>query len=234
MLNKFKTGLRLKSVNFEKSERQIMGGYGSGRSGGRVLVENSLRIDVDALMRRGCIQPGAHVMGEMNFDFDEQKLSVQFETRLGHPENSWIRLKYAIVDYWTGDEHRIDDQIFLVRTQSPFGGSRWWFECPRSGRRVRKLYLPLGGRYFRSRRTYRLAYACQRETVEDRASRKARKICRRLGGDPDDDRYPDKPKRMRWKTYEHLIEKLVAAERLADRLADQRLIMLTARWMKGR
>jgi hypothetical protein len=28
------------------------------------------------------------------------------------------------------------------------------------------------------------------------ASRRARKICRRLGGDPDADTYPDKPRRM--------------------------------------
>lgn len=209
-----------------------MGGYGSGRSGGRVLVENALRIDVDAMIRRGCIQPDAHIVGQLRFDFDGDDLVVHFESRLGHPDNSWIRLKYAIVDYWTGDEHKINDQIFLVGTQPPFGGVRWWFECPRSGRRVRKLYLPLGGRHFRSHLAYRLAYACQREAVDDRARRRARKLCLRLGGDPDDDTYPDKPKRMRWKTYNRLMDKLVAADRLADRVADQRLIMLTARWMK--
>jgi hypothetical protein len=59
-------------------------------------------------------------------------------------------------------------------------------------------------------------------------------LCRGLGGDPDDDTYPDKPKRMRWKTYNRLMDKFVAADRLADRVADQRLIMLAARWMKRR
>jgi hypothetical protein len=43
--------------------------------------------------------------------------------------------------------------------------------CPRSNRRVRKLYLPLGGRHFWSRRAYELAYASQRETKYDRALR---------------------------------------------------------------
>jgi hypothetical protein len=43
---------------------------------------------------------------------------------------------------------------------------------------------------------------------------------------------PEKPKRMRWKTYNLLMDKLVAADRLADRLAGQRLVMLAARWMK--
>jgi hypothetical protein len=66
--------------------------------------------------------------------------------------------------------------------------------CPRLNRRVRKLYLPLGGRHFWSRRAYRLGYASQHETVPDRAVRRARKLTLRLGGDPADDRYPDKPK----------------------------------------
>ena len=55
--------------------------------------------------------------------------------------------------------------------------------------------------------------------------RRARKLCLRLGGDPADDRYPDKPKRMRWTTYDRLMDKLVAA----DRVADAKLVMLAAR-----
>jgi len=66
------------------------------------------------------------------------------------------------------------------------------------------------------------------------AARAARKLCRRLGGDLDDDSYPAKPKRMRWKTYNRLMAKLVAADRLANHLADQRLMMLSARRDKMR
>jgi hypothetical protein len=50
-------------------------------------------------------------------------------------------------------------------------------------------------------------HASQRETKFDRALRRARKLRLRLGGDPADDEYPDKPPRMRWTT-----NKLVAAE----------------------
>jgi len=35
----------------------------------------------------------------------------------------------------------------------------WRSQCPHLNRRVRKLYLPLGGRHFWSRRAYELAYA---------------------------------------------------------------------------
>jgi hypothetical protein len=53
----------------------------------------------------------------------------------------------------------------------------------------------------------RQCHASQRETKFDRALRRARKLRLRLGGDPADDEYPDKPPRMRWTT-----NKLVAAE----------------------
>jgi hypothetical protein len=143
------------------------------------------------------------------------------------PWDSWLHLQYTIHDYWTGDPHQIDDKVFLLTTRPPFGGLRWWFVCPRLNRRVRKLYLPLGGRHFRSRRAYRLPYSSQRETVYDRAMRRARKLCLRLGGDPADDTYPDKPKRMHRATYNRIMDELVSP----DRIADERLLKLAARWM---
>jgi hypothetical protein len=205
-----------------------MGGYGSGRSGGRPTVESALRLDIDAMMRWGGIEPDVHRGGEMTFDFYDDQLAIKFESRVGDPWDSWLRLRYSMADYWTGEELEIDDKIYLATSRPHFGGLRWWFVCPRLNHRVRKLYLPLGGRHYWSRRAYRLAYASQRETVYDRAMRRARKLTLYLGGDPADDRYPDKPKRMRWRTYNRMMDNLVAA----DGVADERLMRLAARWMK--
>ena len=41
--------------------------------------------------------------------------------------------------------------IQLETTPQPFGGRRWWFVCPRAGRRAAKLYLPNGVFTFASR-----------------------------------------------------------------------------------
>jgi hypothetical protein len=110
-----------------------------------------------------------------------------------------------------------DDTLRLTTTEpANIGGRRWWFVCPRSNRRVRHLYLPLGCRYFRSRRAYRLGYAVERLDKHDRAFRRVGKLYLRLGGDPVDSELPAKPKRMRWATYARLIAELDAAQRAAD------------------
>jgi hypothetical protein len=118
---------------------------------------------------------------------------VEIETHIDGPWNGWVRLKYEMTDYWTGEPLEIDDKIFLATSRPPFGGLRWWFVCPHLNRRVCKLYLPLGGRL-----------------------RRARKLRLRLGGDPTDDEYPDKPPRMRWATYNRLMDRLVAADGVTE------------------
>jgi hypothetical protein len=78
------------------------------------------------------------------------------------PETAWLRLHYQ----WRGEA--IDYRVQLVTTKPTYGGLRWWFICPlarRDGgppRRVAKLYLPPGSRYFGSREGHRLTYtSCQ-------------------------------------------------------------------------
>ena len=210
------------------SEIRAMGGYGSGRSGGKCKVEGAFRLDIGWCRREGIIRPNTCIGGSLRFQSYQDELDVNYEARVAREWDSWIRLQYSLQDYWTGDLLEIDDKIELTATKPEFGGNRWWFVCPRSGRRVRILYLPLGGRHFRSRRSYRLVYGSQSESVYDRALRRSRKLHYRLGGDPADDHYPDKPPRMRWRTYNRIIDRLMMAERIAD----ARLILLAQRWLK--
>jgi hypothetical protein len=99
-----------------------------------------------------------------------------------------------------------------VATPQPFGGRRWWFLCPRTGRRVTKLYLPDGALTFASRQAYQLVYACQREPAHERASRRACKLRGKLGGTGGLDSDIPKPKWMRVATYDRKLEEIFAAE----------------------
>src|SRR5262245_15792215 len=206
-----------------------MGGFGSGRGGGGPTVESTFRIDIDWLRGQGLIRLGTRGGCVIRFSGPYHDLDVECETHIDDPWNGWVRLKYEMTDYCSGEQLEIDDKVYLAPTRPYFGGLRWWFVCPHLNRRVRKLYLPLGGRHFWSRRAYELAYASQRETKYDGALRRARKLRLRLGGDPTDDEYPDKPPRMRWATYNQLMDRLVAADGVAEeRLKAARLLWATA------
>jgi hypothetical protein len=188
-----------------------MGGYGSGRHGWHASIEATDSYVLNARVLRG-IRPGVAGTGKLTWS-NGFEVSVGVETINGD-----VRL---ILEH----EHRSSREpvgtvrycVDLTETRPYFGGRRWWFYCPRSGRRVGRLYLPLGGFRFWSRRAYALAYQCQRESYLDRAMRKARKLRRRLGGDGNDYTCPPpKPKRMRQRTYDRLWERWSAAAERAD------------------
>ena len=84
----------------------------------------------------------------------------------------------------------MDYTIGLTSTAAGFGGRRWWFVCPISGRRCAVLYLPRGAHRFGSAKSYGLAYGVTRLAEHDRLWHRMAKIARRLG---DDDPRPGDP-----------------------------------------
>lgn len=97
----------------------------------------------------------------------------------------------------------MEQHIALDATPLHFGGYRRWFLCPRCSARVVGVFS--AGKYFVCRHCADLAYSSRREDSGLRALRRGNKIIRRLGGDPDDEYYPDNPKHMHWKTDERPI-----------------------------
>ena len=49
----------------------------------------------------------------MKFQLYDDELRIQFEALARDPADSWLRLRYAISDYWTGQQHEIDDKSDL-------------------------------------------------------------------------------------------------------------------------
>ena len=193
-----------------------MGGYGSGRSGGRATTDSGLTLSLSKLLRDKLFRPGAW-SGSLvwtNTTTGERVGSIGYEAHLGE-ESGRVRLYYTTTR-WGGERHDSDYWIQLVTTTQPFGGRRWWFVCPRTGRRAANLYLPNGAVTFAARQAYRLAYRSQREAPHDRALRRAFKLRGRLGADGGIGDYVPKPKWMRWPTYDRKLEEIAAAEEIVD------------------
>jgi hypothetical protein len=143
-----------------------LGGFGSGWQGPKkATVEESLVLTASTLVRRGALVPGARTSGWWGWTGegeDEPHATIGYEANLMDPEAAWLRVHYQ----WRGES--IDYRVRLITTTPTYGGLRWWFICPltrRDGgapRRVAKLYLPPGSRYFGSREGHGLTYtSCQ-------------------------------------------------------------------------
>jgi len=162
-----------------------MGGMGSGRGQrGKDTTSDLRALDVRRLQRDGLLIPG-RALG-WHWTRNGKKVgSIQMRTEvdrvvLDYRSRSnggeWVPMEYPVRLEWTG--------------------------CNLGGRRVAILF---GGSIFACRHCHKLAYACQRETGDDRACRRADTIRRRLGwGAGILNGSGWKPKGMHWRTFERL------------------------------
>jgi len=204
-----------------------MGGFGSGRNeyATTPTVEESYSIDADHLTD-GIDHPGnAYATKEWDHRrYPTVDLTVHFEGDEDADRATHLRLAYT-VDPIRGDSFEEEHPIPVEYTEPNFGGVRPWFRCPgvvegeTCRRRVRKLYLPNGGRYWLCRECYDLGYRSSRtsgnalkqaELRYRRAFAKADAKNRRPhpNGEP---WLPDRPKGMHYDTFDELMQEVRAA-----------------------
>jgi len=177
-----------------------MGGFGSGRQGGKRCTNDMLALDVRSINRAGRLTPGSWFTWQWTCN-GEKTASIQLRVETDsvvldyrnrsnhHNGGEWEPMRYAVALDWT---------------PCGFGGKRVWWRCPAvgCGRRVAVLH---GGRVFACRQCNRLAYRSQREADDDRATRRADKLRNRLGWEPGIlNGNGWKPKGMHWRTFERL------------------------------
>ncbi|VVT18115.1 hypothetical protein [Erythrobacter sp. EC-HK427] len=159
-----------------------MGGYGSGRQGGRPIAEHCLRIDFGFMLRKGFVAPGAWRNGTLRWSSGGQPSGdISYSCDMRDPENSRLELRYSVVNHLTGDRKQQIQNIRLSYTVPKFGGKRWWMHCPVSGARVGQLYLPPGGELFASRKVWRIGYRSQRVPDHEKPFEALFRLQRRLG-----------------------------------------------------
>ena len=166
-----------------------MGGFGSGRYGGRATTGSCYSLDVNRLNKGRALQDGVSCSISWSNDDGENVASIGITARANE-----IELKYNQNDIPKSQK------VPIERTHCHFGNTRPWFTCPYCYRRVGKLYVARDG--FACRKCYRLAYSSTRLDAIGRSQRRLRNLEAKLA----DNR--SKPKGMHWKTYNHLQGKL--------------------------
>jgi len=196
--------------------------------GGRITCESCTSIDVRRWHREGRLRP-------------EQHFSCSW-TRGGEPagsisvrtESSAVVLIYRSRSWAASECKSIEQRVPITWTACYLGGRRPWFICSvySNGRYCgcRAAVLNGAGELFACRRCYGLAYASQQETPMHRGIGQAQKIRMRLGGSANVcESFPEKPKRMHWRTYLSLRSRAERAEAASNSLTLAWLNRLSAK-----
>ena len=154
-----------------------MGGFGSGRDGysAKTTVEECRNIDATRWQQEGILRPFCSSYGGRWIWSDpvtkEERASIGYQSECNATAGT-VHLDYTITRQ--GEKIPMDYTVRLATTRTPWGKLRWWFICPlvvngrACSRRVRKLYLPGGGKYFGCRHCYNLTYtSCQESHKSD-------------------------------------------------------------------
>src|SRR4051795_2108914 len=172
----------------------------------RATLESGPVIDLARLIPRGRGVPGTMITAKLTCSSGEL---ITAELTLGEGCGEMV-LRHS----------GLQQSFVLVASERHFGGRQWYVSCPRTGRRVRVLFRPLGATFFASRHAWRrsAAYASQFLDPAGRAHYTQAKVKARLLGDADPDEWelPPKPKWMRWSTYRRCEARYDAAEVALD------------------
>lgn len=196
-----------------------MGGLNSGRFGRRsasLLDSECIRVRLSDLRRAGLISsrsgvrlratPSLPVEVELNGD-DRHDLRARLSIGTDTGPSSWIVRRegpHVPPADWLSDTSLF---VRLTTTRPTYGGTRYWFVCPRRdcGRRCEALYHPKGcnARAFACRRCHGVRYFSQRIGAPRRAERRADRCVRRLVSNTQGDF--QRPRGMHRATYTRLI-----------------------------
>jgi len=138
-----------------------MGGYGSGRQVEKYFctVEECYGLDINKMVRGKWFEPRRRTSGTIKWHVgDKEVASIGYEGRMDLSP-PYLRLYYT----WNQTDH-IDYKVCFTTSRPNYGGDRYWFLCPSCMKRVGKLHLAPGQKYFTCRICQRLTYQSCRES----------------------------------------------------------------------
>lgn len=190
--------------------------------GWRPHIEDAFVLDLSAILRRFGANENFQTSGTLAFCSASGVVLLEVRTVVRLTDfGGEVSLSHVARDPDTDLLRTFDYCIHLETTRQHLGGRRWWFRCPVSGRRARKLYLYPGLAQFCHRDAIqpRPTYALQRVSGFDRVLAQRAALAAKFGQEPS---YIGlrKPKRMRWKTFERYRRRDEELQERRDRYMD--------------
>jgi hypothetical protein len=199
---------------------ETLSGKRMARARKRVCLEDGLRLDLNQLIRERVVVSGGVTSRTTCWQVvGSRKLMGVAVITADLTDLACPRVRIRM--------RGLDQTIELIAQERPFGGCQWYFRCPVLGLCASVLWKPPGAIRFCSREAWgeQVAYHTQFVGQVRRARIGKERTRSRLGSDQKNpvDRYlpPQKPKWMRWSTFERRLERYNRYEEvlLRDRAA---------------
>lgn len=174
-------------------------------TGSRPHLEDAFSLDLAAIMRNSAAKEERYTSGVVTWASTQDVAVLEVHVVLNLSDGGGdASLSHILRDPLAGDARTVAYCIHLETTRPHLGGLRWWFRCPVSGRRARKLYLYPGLERFCHREAIDPAptYALQRVSGFDRVLAQRAALAAKLGNEPTFLGLGPKPKWMWWRTFE--------------------------------
>ncbi|MEK7253382.1 MAG: hypothetical protein AAB316_01445 [Bacteroidota bacterium] len=128
-------------------------------------IGESLTISISTLKRWGHLKPDVLILnGSFSWSRGGEKIaSVTYHLQ---PVNA--DLKCLTLVYRHGETPVRYSLDVVAAPTNLGGGKRWFFICPKTGKRCLKLICPNGSHYFFHRTAFGLLYECQKKSKGDR------------------------------------------------------------------
>lgn len=182
-----------------------MGGYGSGRQGGRPVADSAFFVDIAWMLRTGRALEGQSITGSLGWTRrGEPSGNISYTCDMRDLANASLELRFTVSRRSTGESRDYKQHVPLSYTVPNYGGRRWWMHCPVNGSRVGKLYVPAGGDIFASRTAWKLAYQSQRDAPRDKPFNALFRLQSKLGCTQGWEQPIRRPKGMWGRTYAKL------------------------------
>jgi hypothetical protein len=113
-----------------------MGGFNSGRYGGRPTVESGLTLDLYKLILQRLFRPGQNLSGSIvgtRVGSGERVGSVGYKAHMAG-DHGHVRLQYTTTHAYSGEKRDTDYTIALATTPQPFGGGALVVRVPKDRR----------------------------------------------------------------------------------------------------
>lgn len=173
--------------------------------GSRPQLENALCLDLKLMFQRGDLREGRQTEGDLWWTQDGRECArIEYSAEL-EDDGGTLTLDCTNCERHRGGHECVIHTVELETLPCTYGGHIWYFLCPYTGRRARKLYKwpEIDAFCRRDAVTPLPTYASQRMSGLDRVTAQRWALRRRMGDSLSDlVGGPCKPNRMRWRTFD--------------------------------